>query len=193
MHFTSPTRVLILLAIIFLVYLQLGRFLASSSPPALDNAASLDLADSIPKKIWQTAPKCPTLPPRQGSDTASERGKQEGDEKVKRIKSWLELNPEWDYECLDDEGAEAWVRKHFEKQGVGGNETSIDSGMAGNKQKALKAKEDVNWVAQLFLELKDRILKADLLRYLLLYIEGGVSLPPMLLARSSDLYPTPRL
>ena len=182
MLFTSPTRVIILLAIVLLVYLQLGRFLATSSPPTLDIDASPDLVDSIPKKIWQTAPKCPTLPARQGSDTAPEKSSQKGDEKVERIQSWLEKNPEWDYECLDDEGAETWVRKHFEKQDVGGNETSIDSGTAGHEQKALKAKEDVKWVAQLFLDLKDRILKADILRYLLLYIEGGVSPPSVLLA-----------
>ena len=69
-----------------------------------------------------------------------------------RILSWYLHNPDYRYELLTDSAAESFVKEHY---GSG----------------------ELKWIGDVFLGLTDKILKADFLRYLLLYASGGVRLP----------------
>lgn len=63
------------------------------------------------------------------------------------IRSWRQINPSYRYEFLSDESAETWVAASY---------------------------TDRPEVVRAYLALKDDILRADLLRYLILFKEGGV-------------------
>ena len=172
----SRTRLLIFIVLICVLYLQIDWFTAHRSNQGPDIASSAELTDSIPKKIWQTAARCPSLSPHATSSTSPEETLKD-DKHAVRIKSWIGKNPDWEHQCISDEDAEAWVRAHFNEQvSTGSKNVTVPVGRGDEKQKALRDAESIDWVGQLYLELKDPILKADLLRYLLLYIEGGVSL-----------------
>ena len=70
-----------------------------------------------------------------------------GDEEKERARSWQEKNPHYQYELLTDHGAESYVRRNF---------------------------ADNPLIRDTFLNLTDRILRADFMRYLVLAAEGGV-------------------
>ena len=70
-----------------------------------------------------------------------------GDEEKERARSWQEKNPHYQYELLTDHGAESYVRRNF---------------------------ADNPLVRDTFLNLTDKILRADFMRYLVLAAEGGV-------------------
>ena len=70
-----------------------------------------------------------------------------GDEEKERARSWQEKNPHYQYELLTDHGAESYVRRHF---------------------------ADNPLIRDTFLNLTDKILRADFMRYLVLAAEGGV-------------------
>ena len=68
-------------------------------------------------------------------------------EERERARTWQERNPHYRYELLTDQGAESYVRHHF---------------------------ADDPLIRDTFLNLTDRILRADFMRYLVLAAEGGV-------------------
>lgn len=70
-----------------------------------------------------------------------------GDEEKERARTWQEKNPHYQYELLTDHGAETYVRHHF---------------------------ADSPLIRDTFLNLTDKILRADFMRYLVLAAEGGV-------------------
>ena len=70
-----------------------------------------------------------------------------GDEERERARTWQEKNPHYQYELLTDHGAESFVRRHF---------------------------ADAPLIRDTFLNLTDKILRADFMRYLVLAAEGGV-------------------
>ena len=70
-----------------------------------------------------------------------------GDEEKERARSWQERNPHYQYELLTDHGAESYVRRNF---------------------------ADSPLIRDTFLNLTDKILRADFMRYLVLAAEGGV-------------------
>ena len=70
-----------------------------------------------------------------------------GDEEKERARSWQEKNPHYQYELLTDHGAESYVRRNF---------------------------ADNPLIRDTFLNLTDKILRADFMRYLVLAAEGGV-------------------
>ena len=70
-----------------------------------------------------------------------------GDEERERARTWQEKNPHYRYELLTDHGAESYVRHHF---------------------------ADAPLIRDTFLNLTDKILRADFMRYLVLAAEGGV-------------------
>ncbi|CAK1367460.1 Initiation-specific alpha-1,6-mannosyltransferase [Cercospora beticola] len=65
--------------------------------------------------------------------------------------SWIAKNPDYRYEVLTDQNDMAYVETHFGPDGLN--------------------REDIVYV---YRELTARIIKADLLRYMIMYIEGGV-------------------
>ncbi|KAJ5189234.1 hypothetical protein N7491_005561 [Penicillium cf. griseofulvum] len=69
------------------------------------------------------------------------------DNREKDIRSWLDLNPRLRHEILTDQSAEEYVREYF---------------------------ADYSEVLELYLSLPIPILKADLLRQLILYADGGI-------------------
>ncbi|KAK5723540.1 hypothetical protein LTR15_005238 [Elasticomyces elasticus] len=70
---------------------------------------------------------------------------------AERAMTWTLKNPAWRYEVLTDDNAETYVKQHF---GPGGfNRPDIVS---------------------IYLGLNARIIQADLLRYLIMYVEGGL-------------------
>ena len=86
----------------------------------------------IPRKIWQTwHTPAPLL----------------ADEDKARVRTWLEKNPDYQYELITDNGAEGYVRHGFAENPL---------------------------IRDVFLNLTDPILRADFLRYLLLLADGGV-------------------
>lgn len=70
---------------------------------------------------------------------------------AERAATWTGKNPGYRYECLTDDNAAAYVEHHFGPEGF--NRPDIVSIYTG---------------------LKARIIQADLLRYLIMYVEGGV-------------------
>ncbi|KAJ5835576.1 hypothetical protein N7447_001602 [Penicillium robsamsonii] len=68
-------------------------------------------------------------------------------EREKDIRSWLDVNPRLRHEVLTDDSAEEYVREHF---------------------------ADYPDILELYLSLSLPILKADLLRLLILYTDGGI-------------------
>ncbi len=70
-----------------------------------------------------------------------------GEEERERARTWQDANPHYQYELLTDHGAESYVRRHF---------------------------ADDPLIRDTFLNLTDRILRADFMRYLVLAAEGGV-------------------
>lgn len=70
-----------------------------------------------------------------------------GDEERERARTWQEKNPHYQYELLTDHGAETYVRRHFAHAPL---------------------------IRDTFLNLTDKILRADFMRYLVLAAEGGV-------------------
>ena len=70
-----------------------------------------------------------------------------GDEEKERARSWQEKNPHYQYELLTDHGAETYVRRNF---------------------------ADNPLIRDTFLNLTDKILRADFMRYIVLAAEGGV-------------------
>lgn len=70
-----------------------------------------------------------------------------GEEERERARTWQEKNPHYQYELLTDHGAESYVRRHF---------------------------ADDPLIRDTFLNLTDKILRADFMRYLVLAAEGGV-------------------
>ena len=70
-----------------------------------------------------------------------------GEEERERARTWQEKNPHYQYELLTDRGAETYVRHHF---------------------------ADDPLIRDTFLNLTDKILRADFVRYLVLAAEGGV-------------------
>ena len=68
-----------------------------------------------------------------------------------RAMTWTLKNPSHRYECLTDDGALSYVEQHFGPQGI--NRPDI---------------------VHIYRSLKARIIQADLLRYLIMYVEGGV-------------------
>lgn len=87
---------------------------------------------AIPKKIWQT-----------WHTSAARLGEQE----KQRTLSWLDKNPEYQYELVTDQAAESLIKRHFPHDSL---------------------------LRDTFLALNDTILKADFLRYLLILAEGGL-------------------
>lgn len=69
------------------------------------------------------------------------------DEERERARTWQEKNPHYRYELLTDIGAESYVRYHFAHEPL---------------------------IRDTFLNLTDKILRADFMRYLVLAAEGGV-------------------
>ena len=69
------------------------------------------------------------------------------DEERERARTWQERNPHYRYELLTDDGAESYVRSHFANDPL---------------------------IRDTFLNLTDKILQADFMRYLVLAVEGGV-------------------
>ena len=69
-----------------------------------------------------------------------------------RVRTWQEQNSGYRYELLTDAAAENFVREHY-------------------------TSEESKWIGDIYLELTDKILKADFLRYLVLYASGGVRTP----------------
>lgn len=69
------------------------------------------------------------------------------EEERERARTWQEKNPHYRYELLTDHGAESYVRHHF---------------------------ADDPLIRDTFLNLTDKILRADFMRYLVLAAEGGV-------------------
>ena len=70
-----------------------------------------------------------------------------GDEERERARTWEERNPQYQYELLTDHGAESYVRHHFAHDPL---------------------------IRDTFLNLTDKILRADFMRYIVLAAEGGV-------------------
>lgn len=70
-----------------------------------------------------------------------------GDEERERARTWEERNPHYQYELLTDHGAESYVRHHFAHDPL---------------------------IRDTFLNLTDKILRADFMRYIVLAAEGGV-------------------
>ena len=70
-----------------------------------------------------------------------------GDEEKERARTWQEKNPRYQYELLTDHGAESYVRRQF---------------------------ADNPLIRDTFLNLTDKILRADFMRYIVLAAEGGV-------------------
>ena len=70
-----------------------------------------------------------------------------GEEEKERARTWQERNPHYRYELLTDSGAESYVRYHF---------------------------ADDPLILDTFMNLTDKILRADFMRYLVLAAEGGV-------------------
>ena len=70
------------------------------------------------------------------------------DEDKARARTWQERNPRYRYELLTDQGAESFVHQHF---------------------------DDDPLIRDVFLNLTDNILRADFLRYLVLFAEGLTS------------------
>ena len=64
------------------------------------------------------------------------------------FKTWTDLNPDWEHEVLTDEIMESYVRDHF-------HETQPE-------------------LEELYFEVKDYILRSDLIRYLVMLADGGV-------------------
>ncbi|KAF5706933.1 glycosyltransferase family 32 [Fusarium mundagurra] len=73
------------------------------------------------------------------------------EQEVERAKSWTESNPEWRWEVLTHATALDYVESHFGSHAL--NRPDI---------------------VEFFRDINSRIIKADLLRYLVMYIEGGV-------------------
>lgn len=69
------------------------------------------------------------------------------DEERERARTWQEKNPHYRYELLTDIGAESYVRDHFANDPL---------------------------IRDTFLNLTDKILRADFMRYLVLAAEGGI-------------------
>ena len=70
-----------------------------------------------------------------------------GDEERERARTWEEKNPQYRYELLTDHGAESYVLHHFAHDPL---------------------------IRDTFLNLTDKILRADFMRYIVLAAEGGV-------------------
>jgi len=68
-------------------------------------------------------------------------------EDKERIRTWHEKNPNYQYELVTDQAAESFVRQHFAEDPL---------------------------IRGVFLNLTDPIVRADLLRYLLILAQGGV-------------------
>ncbi len=64
------------------------------------------------------------------------------------FQTWVDLNPDWEHEVLTDEIMENYVRDNFH--------------------------ETLPKIEELYFEVKDYILRSDLIRYLVLLAEGGV-------------------
>lgn len=64
------------------------------------------------------------------------------------FKTWADLNPDWGHEVLTDEIMESYVRGHFH--------------------------ETLPEMEELYFEVKDYILRSDLIRYLVMLADGGV-------------------
>ena len=71
-----------------------------------------------------------------------------GEEDRNHFETWTDLNPEWGHEVLTDEIMESYVRDHF-------HETQPE-------------------IEELYFEVKDYILRSDLIRYLVMLADGGV-------------------
>lgn len=105
---------------------------ATTPTPPDDNKTNQDAPKDwpFPEKIWQTDKSLIT-----------------DDEHTKLANSWLDKNPTFRYELLNDYGAEAYVRSEF---------------------------ADLPRLRDAYLNTPDVILRADMLRILLMYASGGV-------------------
>ncbi|KAG7001497.1 hypothetical protein G7Y79_00031g066120 [Physcia stellaris] len=122
-HASIAAKVLLAVVIAWILVIQLkdtspGLLLKSNHP------AKPASHDPIPKKIWQT--------------WQTPAAQLAGEEKA-RVSSWLDKNPEYQYELLTDRAAETFVRRHFSQE---------------------------PFLHDTFLTLNDTILRADFLRYL---------------------------
>lgn len=70
---------------------------------------------------------------------------------LEKARSWTEKNPDWRYEVLTDDNDVRYVEYHYGPEGF--------------------ARDDI---VTFYRDLKAAIIKADLLRYLIMYAEGGV-------------------
>ena len=124
----------VLLAVLIIAWISATQLEDASRKPLIKGKAPAKPAshDEIPKKIWQTWQTPAAL--------------LAGEEKA-RVSSWLDKNPEYQYELLTDRAAETFVRHHFSQE---------------------------PFLRDTFLGLNDTILRADFLRYLVLYASGGI-------------------
>ena len=113
---------------LFIGLREFSEFFHNSSTPY----QPLEDKAVIPKKIWQT-----------WHTSAARLGEQE----KQRTFSWLDRNPDYQYELVTDQAAKSLVERHFANDFLLGDT---------------------------FLSLNDTILKADFLRYLLILAEGGL-------------------
>ena len=75
------------------------------------------------------------------------------DRDTERARAWTTKNPTWRYECLTDANAPLWVEQNFGPKGLDRPDIiSTFNALEGNL----------------------KIIQADLLRYLIMYIEGGL-------------------
>ena len=70
------------------------------------------------------------------------------EEDLEHFKTWADMNPGWDHEVLTDDIMESYVRDHFH--------------------------ETQPTMEELFFEVKDYILRSDLIRYFVMLADGGV-------------------
>ncbi|KAL8753967.1 MAG: hypothetical protein Q9199_004661 [Rusavskia elegans] len=101
---------------------------STSVKPLVDDT----VFDDFPKRLWTTGPLSPMRIKKEDAD---------------RVRTWMDLNPEYRYELLTDGGAETYVKDHF----------PTDSR-----------------ISKTYLSLSDYIMRADLIRYLALLQDGGV-------------------
>ena len=116
---------------------MIKTFLPKFSLPQIPNGAlkpgsNVVQNHDIPKQIWQTWHTPAAL-------------LADGDRE--RVRTWVEKNPQYQYELVTDQGAESYIRQHFAKDLL---------------------------IRDVFFNLTDKILRADFLRYLLLLADGGV-------------------
>ncbi|KAG8528665.1 uncharacterized protein KY384_006352 [Bacidia gigantensis] len=141
---SSLYRLLLLLTIGYITYLHLSFTKITSPQPVPAQDESSKLSTPGARIPQKIWQTSPSTIPALNASHAS------------RIQTWTSLNPSWRYECLSDQAAESWVRSTF-------TATSPEPDLVS-----------LSWLGDIYLSLTDRILRADFLRYLLVYAEGGV-------------------